>query len=108
MSSNIELYILKPESLKIAIDKLTDFAKKDDITINAFYFLYGYGKLIDNVTNGNELYDYFQKKVNRFSLLWFMYNGRLCWTDKGMLWFIWNWQTIGYINEMEGSRVNIL
>ena len=62
----MELYMLKPESLKIAIDKLTDFAKKDEITINAFYFLYGYGKLIDGIKDGNELYDYFQKKSTDF------------------------------------------
>lgn len=66
MSKDVELYMLKPESLEVVIDRLTDFAKKDDVTINAFYFLYGYGKLLDNVTNGNELYDYFQKKSTDF------------------------------------------
>lgn len=61
-----QLYMLKPESQKIVIDRLTDLAKKDEMTIHAFYFLYGIGKLLDNVSNGDELYDYFQSKSTEF------------------------------------------
>ena len=61
-----ELYMLKPESQQFAINCLTDLAKKDETTIHAFYFLYGIGKLFDNVKNGEELYDYFQNKSTEF------------------------------------------
>ena len=61
-----DLYMLKPESQKIVINRLTDMAKKDETTVHAFYFLYGIGKLLDNVQNGEELYDYFQNKSTEF------------------------------------------
>lgn len=64
---NIELYMLKPESQKIVIDRLTDIAKKDsDITINAFYFMYGIAKAVDGIKTGNEFYDYLQLKSTDF------------------------------------------
>ena len=66
MGKDIELYMLKPESLEVVIDRLTDFAKKDDVTINAFYFLYGIAKLVDNIKSGEEFYDYLQNKSTEF------------------------------------------
>ena len=66
MDKKIELYMLSPESQKIVIDRLTNFSRKDEISINAFYFLYGIGKMLDGIKTGEEFYNYLQQKSNEF------------------------------------------
>lgn len=66
MNKKTELYMLSPENQKIVIDRLTNFSRKNEISINAFYFLYGIGKMLDNIKTGEEFYDYLQQKSGEF------------------------------------------
>lgn len=65
MNTAPEMYMLKPESLKIVIDRLPT-SKKNDCTIAAFYFMYGIAKMVDGVKTGDEFYDYLQRKSMEF------------------------------------------
>lgn len=57
-------HILSDKGEELLFDSLTEQSRKDIITLNAFYFMYGIAKEIDGINNGRDFYE----SVNVYSL----------------------------------------